>query len=67
VASLETLLRIHSRNTSYYGSSFNPRPEPDAFGRRDATPLERQRAINGEFNLPEDKPIFKGRKFRKRK
>lgn len=31
------------------GQHYNPRPEPDALGRRLATPLEIQKALNGEL------------------
>jgi hypothetical protein len=33
-------------DTNRYGTHFNPRPQPDAYGRRDATPLEVQKAIS---------------------
>lgn len=31
------------------GQNLNPRPKPDALGRRPATPLEIQQAINGTY------------------
>src|ERR1035437_2667306 len=37
---------------SRFGTHFRERPQPDALGRTPATPLEIQRAIKGEFNLP---------------
>lgn len=56
MASLEALLR-----------NFNPRPEPDILGRRDATPLEIIKAMNGEFNFPKEKVVFiKGKKSKRR-
>lgn len=58
----EDLRRVYSKDTSYFGSAFNPRPEPDAFGRRDATPLEVIRATNGEFNLPKEQTVFRRKK-----
>lgn len=63
MASLESLLKVHSKRTSYFGSSFNPAPERDALGRRPASPLEVIKAINGEFNLPKQAVIYrKGRR-----
>lgn len=38
------------------GQNLNPRPKPDVFGRRAATPLEIQQTINGE--TPERKIIY---------
>jgi len=50
------------------GQNLNPRPEPDVFGRRAATPLEIQQTINGE-TLPARKIIYvspRGNKSRRR-
>ena len=38
-----------------FGSHFNERPQPDAFGRREATPAEIERAMMGGFNPPVDR------------
>jgi hypothetical protein len=42
----EKIRDVYSIDTSRYGAHFNPRPQPDAYGRRDATPLEVQKAIS---------------------
>ena len=39
------------------GQNLNPRPQPDALGRRPATPLEIQQAMKGNF-LPEEEIIY---------
>jgi hypothetical protein len=64
MASQEDLRKIYpSRITpGIFGNHFNERPRPDAFGRTPATPLEVERAINGEFNqpLPQSNAITSG-------
>lgn len=39
-----------------FGNHFNEREKPDALGRMPATPLEIQKAMNGEFNLSPQQP-----------
>lgn len=51
---------------SRFGNHFNERPQPDALGRTPATPLEIQRAMNGEFNLPPQQPAANPRGRRER-
>lgn len=62
----EELRRTYSKDTSYFGSAFNPAPERDDLGRRPVTPTEIIRAMNGEFNLSQEKVVFvRGKKSRR--
>lgn len=52
MASRQEDLRITYPPPNVFGSHFNERPQPDALGRRIATPREVQQAIYGTFNPP---------------
>lgn len=56
----EKLLRAHSQDLTpgRFGNHFNPAPKPDALGRIPATPVQIQRAINGENPFPEINDVF---------
>lgn len=46
------------------GQHYNPRPEPDALGRRIATPVEIQKAMNGEL-AQEERVVYQKSKHHK--
>lgn len=58
MASQEDLRKIYPSKITpnIFGKHFNERPRPDVFGRAQATPLEIQRAMQGEFNAPIEEP-----------
>lgn len=58
MASQENLSRAYPLRITpgRFGNHFNEREKPDALGRTPATPLEIQRAMNGDFNLPPQQP-----------
>ncbi len=62
MASLEDLHRAHSIDTSYYGSSFNPAPKPDVFGRKPATPLEVQKTLESRTVFLSNRELRRQRK-----
>jgi hypothetical protein len=53
MASQEKLRRAYPSKITptIFGKHFNERPQPNAFGRADATPLEIQQVINREFHM----------------
>lgn len=59
MASQENLSRTYRLiiAPSRFGNHFNEREKPDALGRMQATPLEIQKAMSGEFNLSSQQPI----------
>lgn len=64
MASQENLSRIYPLKITpgRFGNHFNERQKPDALGKTPATPLEIQRAINGEFNHPPQQPVTNPRR-----
>lgn len=69
MASQEKLRQTYPQRATpnMFGHHFNERPQPDAFGRRAATPLEIQQTMIGEFSQSPQIPILPYKiKYKKR-